>query len=179
MAPSHCLHQYWLTSGDFIHNCMWRQDILLHTEHKEPGAPARWHCHKSFSQWQHSFHMKVVLPLAQMYVMASDQCPNTGPWDARILLLDAKTLSQRQYESCVPTGSKIDFQQHQITVAIQALRLQELCFYTQEFKRMAAQFSMESCAAIGSTAFDSMRSLYWQRLLVCKTLVSKHKIFSQ
>ena len=30
-----------------------------------------WHCHMTFSQWQHSFQMKVVLPLAEGCVTVS------------------------------------------------------------------------------------------------------------
>ena len=123
-------------------------------------------------------HMKAVLPLAQTLVTASDHCTNTGHWNARILLLD-KILTQWQHESCASTGSKADFPQHQVTVAMQALRLQDLCFYTQDFHWIAVQLSSENCAAIGSKAFDSMRSLQWYRSLDCKALVSKLKILSQ
>ena len=34
----------------------------------------RWHGHNAFSQWQHTFHLKALLPLPK-----TDCCSNTGP----------------------------------------------------------------------------------------------------
>ena len=41
---------------------------------------AKWHCCKTFSQWEHSFHLKAVLPLAESLGAASNCCCNTGPF---------------------------------------------------------------------------------------------------
>ena len=59
----------------------WYNAIASHSANDSRAFKSKLHGHwKPSSQWQHSFHLKAELPLAERLVTAWHLCDKTGPW---------------------------------------------------------------------------------------------------